>query len=349
VNGTTGFLLALAAPLFAACSFFFDDSELSGGAIPTTPPSDASVDVATATPVWKTEVLVRNQPTPHFIVLDDVAVYWLNEGPSLDGGGKSSQVMRLAREGSADARMLVSGIDTGVDFASDPSALFWIEGPGGCVAGTGVGAVAKDGTGRSNIASSCYRHRAVRADTSDVYVLSAFGAVARASKVSGSAFTPLSADGVADDLLALSRDYVYVSDTRTRSILRFEKANVSASQRLFAGEQDLPRAIVTDATHVYWVTSPAGRVSRLAHDTPGGAPLVLADKQDAPIAVALDAASVYFANAGDGTIARVPKDTPGIPEVIGRVEAPCGLAADDRAVYVTDCKAGTVSRLFQGR
>ncbi|MBI5528710.1 MAG: hypothetical protein HY897_20465, partial [Deltaproteobacteria bacterium] len=87
-----------------------------------------------------------------------------------------------------------------------------------------------------------------------------------------------------------------------------------------------PYAPVADATHLYWVDSEAGAVTRLAKS--GGAPEVFVGSLIAPRGIALDADTVYFATStfGDaapkGTISKVGKGGGAPVELAGLQEVP---------------------------
>ncbi len=66
------------------------------------------------------------------------------------------------------------------------------------------------------------------------------------------------------------------------------------------------RAVVVDATHVYWTDDMAGLVQRVAKDG-SGTPEILAFNQKGPWGLALDNQFVYWSTMGTGEIWKLPK------------------------------------------
>ncbi len=130
-----------------ACSLSFDDAGLAGGANAQDggqDARDASVfdGGSEASGATQPAIVASAEATPHWMVLDTNAVFWVNEGAVQDGGGKSSEVVRYDRTDQTK-RTLVAAIPTGSELAQDASSLFWIEGSGGCVADCGAGTVTR--------------------------------------------------------------------------------------------------------------------------------------------------------------------------------------------------------------
>ena len=327
-----------------ACSALLDDGDFVGGG------DDASVDAGVVVegavdgrPASQTAVVAEGQLTPHWIAIDGNAVYWVNEGPPAnDGGMRTGAIMKLERKAGAAPQAIATGLGA-MDLAQDQTTLFWIEGMGGCVAGTGIGRVDKTGFGRGGVSGSCYRDRAVRIDSTHVYTLGSNGALGVAPKVPGPR-----QEGGGDSsafALGLSSDRIYFSSANSQSILQADKVSPMSTQRLFAALQNTAAAIETDANDVYWIATPANTASRLSRSTPGATPTVLAGSLPSPIALALDTTSLWITTQDDGAVRRIAKSGGGAQVVGTGFAAPCGIAADDTEVYVADCVRGTITRL----
>jgi hypothetical protein len=327
----------------SGCWLFSDPTRLTRDA-----GSDADAGTTqneASVPGWSSPnvtVVASDQLRPHWLVLDADFLYWMNEGAESDGG-MSSQAMRLDRRDSTlGSRAVATGIVNAVDLAQDTQSLFWVEGPGECQESNGVGSISKSGGTPRKAGFSCYKPLGVRVDATDLYVVLADGVVGRSPKAAPG-LVKLTPPDPSVSALALSNEHIYVASAASKSILQVDKSNPT-SQRLFAAGQESPRAIETDGTHVYWVSSPAGTVARLAHDAAGAKPEVLATEQAAPTAIALDATAAYFVSSGTGTVSRVDKKG-GPVQVLAQAKEPCGVAADDDAVYFSDCKTGTITRI----
>jgi hypothetical protein len=180
-------------------------------------------------------------------------------------------------------------------------------------------------------------------DVTSLWLLSDDSRITRVAKSSGTGF-PLTPVGSGVGVASIAADSLRVSfgAGQTREISYIEKTDPTNAVRLFAANQNVANAIVTDETLVDWTTDPGGAMVKLARAAPGTAPTVLASGLSAPTALAQDATSLFVAVGGDGTGVRVPK-AGGPTEVLASgLALPCGVAADTRAAYWTECEGGKV-------
>lgn len=285
------------------------------------------------------EIAAADRVHPHWVVLDVDAVYWAEEGRAGDAGREDGHVVRLARSDGAKPAVLASGQASLVDLVQDSRSLYWIRG-NGC--GTSIGVVDKTGTGARELSLGCYGGRALRADATNLYRLGAFGQIERRPKQDG-AWVELSANRPSRTGFGLGGLFLYFGDSTDRAVHQMDTTDNQS--RLFAADQNAPVAIEVDGSAVYWITNPGGTVARLSADSAGQPAEILASRQPNLTALAVTATHVWFTAAGDGTLKRVRKSG-GEPEVVvSGLKVPCGVAADERDVFVTDCEAGTITRV----
>ena len=119
---------------------------------------------------------------------------------------------------------------------------------------------------------------------------------------------------------------------------------------LYSG-QEVPQAITTDGTNVYWADwgpfnamgDPAGAGSIWAGSIDGGTPKLLASNQGAPETIAVDLQNVYWANLGQlggdlpspngGSVMEVPIDGGTVVTIASQQAVPVSLLAAGGAVY----------------
>ena len=108
-----------------------------------------------------------------------------------------------------------------------------------------------------------------------------------------------------------------------------ETGEPEGPQVLFMDEE-APRGIAVDATHVYWTNEKTGKIWRI--ETSGGDAEMLAEGGVGPYAIAVDDTHAYWSDQeGDG-IWRVSK-TGGDAEELTNAYDPTGIAVDDTNVY----------------
>jgi hypothetical protein len=116
--------------------------------------------------------------------------------------------------------------------------------------------------------------------------------------------------------------------------------------KILADEEDTPRGIAVDATHVYWVNEGDGRVRRVAKDgvaTPENVMTGLTKPQ----AIVLQGNTIYVSTAQDGgSILTMPKaaPAPAFAVMVSKQTGIAALAADASGIYwTTFLPSGTVA------
>lgn len=125
--------------------------------------------------------------------------------------------------------------------------------------------------------------------------------------------------------------HVYVLSPAPVSTVWAVPRDGQAPPRALATGQTSPRTLTLDDTHVYWVESSAGAITRVPKT--GGVPEVLATGQAGAGGLATDATSVFWTNPVAGTVHSVPKAGGDIATVAMGLSEPRFVAVDSAAIF----------------
>ncbi len=312
-----------------------DGASVPDGALPEGAPlADASAGV----------VVARGLARPRSLVLDADALFFM--AGDAEDSGTSARVARLARSEGATPTTLATNLENALDLTANATTLYWVEGTAAdCSGNVGIGYVGKTGASRGfSPAPNCYAGQGVRAAEGDVYYLGGGGQIWRFAAATMANAEKLTAEHPDAGAMAVGPDAIYLAVAADRSIVEVERTTPYL-ERLFAPDQDVARAIVTDESRVYWVTSPAGTAASGSVGGAGQAPAVLSSTHRGANAVAVDRRFVYVTDASSGTLSRIDKAGGPAVVLLSAMVEPCSVVADDVAVYVADCAAGTITML----
>lgn len=261
------------------------------------------------------------------IVSDALGIYWVNDSGSVwHAGPKGVSPMSLAS--LVGTKFTTIATDTDAVYVIDyATALYRFE---------------KTAEQSTLLAQGSFIGVAV--DATHVYVTGTAG-LSRIAKQGGQLESIVAIPGA--DSLAVDEKNVYVRAIGPDSmahILRVEKLGM-ASEDLLPAEplayHYFSQELAVDATHVYWVDSSGGTISRIPKD--GGTKEVLASGVADPVSIAVDEAFVYFTVRGktggsleDRAVAKVPKKGGDISYIAhGSQVSAYGLAVDATNAYWT--------------
>jgi hypothetical protein len=275
--------------------------------------------------------MARAQPSPGEIAIDDTHVYWSNYGAGADRGS----IARVAKAGG-DPQVIAGAQDNAWGIAVAGTEVFWATN----TTPHTVARAPKDGSvPAAPLSSTAGRARGVAADAEFVffcnYDANGTGHLGRVRRQGGAIDTFAAAKP--NDVMIDGNDVYWSNEGATPgtgSIVRLARgAAAGTAPTEIARQQNRPRGLAADATHVYWVTTDAtdGQVLRVPKG--GGTPEALVSNLKNPREIALDDEHAYFTSYADGTVQRVKK-AGGQPEtLIGEQASPLGIAVDANYIY----------------
>jgi hypothetical protein len=287
-------------------------------------------------------VVASGQGRPHWIALDEDAVYWNTE---LVEGGDAGAIVKLGRlpEAGPPAR-LVSGLRNAILLHADSLSVYWaVQNSTGCTSQIRATSKQTGGQGRQ-VVNTCYLVKDFTLDATNVYWVGSAGELSRVAK-DGTGLFPMRTNDTRVTTIATDQAAIYFADDRT--VKRIDKGGTDAAGVPFATGQQSTAAIATDDQSVFWITDPAGTVCRLDRGKTSADIQILARDQRNPTAIALDTNNVYWTNAGDGTVMQVPKSGGPVTVLATAQRDPSGIAADDRGVYWTNRGDGTIGAVVR--
>ena len=317
---------------FVACDDVVVDERSSTGGDSTTSSGSGSTGNGSpfcATGAARTKIGKSYGSATEGIVSDGSWVYWVYENGAVWRAGPANAAPEAMVEGIGDLLRTIA-IDTDAVYVVDYSkALYRID---------------KGSLGVKTIATGSFA--AVAADGQRVYVTQPDGVYAMENQ--GGPLQLLAAiDGA--DSVAVDAANVYVRSVGTVAdkmarVVRVPKAGgeaVDIAKKASLAYHYFSQEIAVDATHVYWVHSSAGTLSRALKS--GGGEEILADGLADPVSVAIDDAFVYFTLRGkdggsleDRAVAKVPKAGGAITYIAkGADVSAFGVAVDGTNAYWT--------------
>lgn len=295
----------------------------------------------------KSKVLATGETRPSAIIVDAVAVYWIDE----EDGGAPGAVRKIDKSGVGPPTSLAStqphprglhlGPPSNIFFTNDlgvpqEAGVFSVPKAAGPVVTVDSG----DGFGAGDIA--------IR--NGIVYTAaSAPGVPACVRKTSASAVgasggcypyvSPVSGQGIA--AVVVDNGHLFVADTGTGAIMQSGLACPPAAATTFAANQPA-RAMTWFNDWLYWVTDSGVWLQKKS--SPGGEAIPLATDQKGPRDLRLFHGRVVFTNEDDGTVRRVDPSTKLVEVLATGQGGPYGLSDDDVSLYWTNRASGEVVR-----
>jgi hypothetical protein len=270
--------------------------------------------------VCQRQPLAALQPQAWAIAVDDLSVYWLNLGGTLN---------KTPKAGGAVTPLFTGGTFNGQsDLAIDATFAYFTD-------NTSVWKVALDGTSQVQIATGLTTPRGIALDATDVYWAEyGYTSVKKVSKAGG-AITVLMSDfpnsNSNPQAIAVDSTYAYWTEFFTGSVKRVG-INGGTTTTFAAGPvpfnyNNASESIAVDATSVYWTVG-----SRLMRASLAGVASTLATSTGYPVRIALDADFVYFTDSGYG-VRKVPVGGGAVTQIATAGLAPHGIAVDATHVY----------------
>jgi hypothetical protein len=288
---------------------------------------------------------------PSAIAVDANAVYWLDWGTPVGGGGKippiyaGAQVLSCAKGGCGNGPTALATMSptSGLESPFVPSAMamdiasvYWPR-------GGDVVSCAKGGCGcNPGLVGSVGDVTAIGLSPSMLYVAQyALGQLAMCPLPGCSSVTITASHVVGADGIALDTTYVYWVDSNGEMLRCPLSGCNGAPQSLWRGAPGSTQAgtvgIAVDATNVYWTNAQPftyGSVMQCAKEACAGTLVTLAAGRDEPRGIAVDGTNVYWTDAA-GLQRCTLGGCGGMPTTLASSAGPA-LALDATHVYFTD-------------